>query len=142
MKAVRLVAVYLLTLVTFLALDSVWLGVVARDLYRRELGSLLAPEVRWVPAVAFYLLYAAVLVVLVVVPNRARTAGRVATLGGLFGLGAYATYDLTNLATVTGWPVSVTLVDLVWGAAVTGLTAVASRAYDNRLLGPVDRGGI
>lgn len=125
---------YLLTLATFLALDGVWLGVVARDLYRRELGHLLAPTVRWWPAALFYLLYIAALLVLVVVPNSARPLLRTVLLGGLFGLCAYATYDLTNLATLKGWPMSVTLADLVWGAFVTAVAAGAGRAYLRWLL--------
>jgi uncharacterized membrane protein len=134
MRAIRTTGVYLLTLATFLALDSVWLGLVARGLYQRELGYLLAPTVRWLPAVAFYLLYIAVLLLLVIAPNRTRGPGRVAFLGASFGLCAYATYDLTNLATIAGWPVSVTLADLAWGALATGLTSAAGRAFARRLL--------
>lgn len=128
MGAFKTLAVYLLTLVTFLALDAVWLGVVARDLYRRELGHLLAPTVRWGAAGVFYLLYVAAVLALVVWPHRAAPVGRVAVLGALLGLAAYAAYDLTNLATLRDWPLRVTLVDLVWGAVLTGLTAVAGRA--------------
>ena len=134
MNAIRTLAVYLLTLVTFLAMDAVWLGIVARDLYRRELGHLLAPTVRWGAAGVFYLLYVAALLVLVVMPNRGAPLLRVAALGALFGLVAYATYDLTNLATLRDWPMSVTLFDLAWGAVLTGATAVAGRAFARWLL--------
>jgi len=134
MNAIRTLAVYLLTLATFLAMDAVWLGVVARDLYRRELGHLLAPTVRWGAAGVFYLLYVAALLVLVVMPNRGAPLLRVAALGALFGLVAYATYDLTNLATLRDWPMSVTLFDLAWGAVLTGATAVAGRAFARWLL--------
>jgi len=134
MHAIRTLSVYLLTLATFLAMDAVWLGVVARDLYRRELGHLLAPTVRWGAAGAFYLLYVAVLLVLVVMPNRGAPLLRVAALGALLGLCAYAAYDLTNLATLRDWPVRVTLVDLAWGAVLTGATAVAGRTFARWLL--------
>jgi len=134
MNAIKTLAVYLLTLVTFLAMDAVWLGIVARDLYRRELGHLLAPTVRWGAAGVFYLLYVAALLVLVVMPNRGAPLLRVAALGALFGLVAYATYDLTNLATLRDWPMSVTLFDLAWGAVLTGATAVAGRAFARWLL--------
>ncbi len=126
MSTSRVIVLFGLTLITFLALDAVWLGVVARKLYSRELGHLLAPDVRWAAAVIFYLLYVAGLLVLVVLPRADAPLLHVALLGALFGLVAYATYDLTNLATLSGWPISVTLADLAWGAVVTGLTAAAS----------------
>ncbi len=119
----RLLAVYVLTLAAFLALDAVWLGLVARGLYRRELGHLLAPEVRWGAALLFYLLYTAGLLVLVVIPHRGGPLPTAALLGGVFGLCAYAAYDLTNLATIARWPVTVTVADLVWGTAVTAASA-------------------
>ena len=129
MNALKLLPVYVLTLVTFLAIDAVWLGLIAKDMYRRELGHLLAPTVRWGAAGVFYLLYVAVVLVLVVMPNRDAPLARVAALGALFGLCAYATYDLTNLATLRDWPLRVTLVDLAWGACLTALTAVAGRGF-------------
>jgi uncharacterized membrane protein len=129
MSGVRLVAVYGLTLATFLALDAVWLGVVARDLYRAQIGHLLAPGVRWGAAILFYLLYIVGVVVLVVLPNARGPLPRTAALGALLGVVAYATYDLTNLATLARWPLGVTLADLAWGAIVTGATAAAGWAY-------------
>jgi len=129
MSIVRVVGVYLLTTVTFLAFDVVWLGVIAKDMYRKEIGNLLAPTVRWGPALVFYLLYVAGLLVLVVLPNAKLPLPRTAALGALFGLVAYATYDLTNLATLQRWPLRVTLADLAWGAFVTGLTAAAAWVY-------------
>jgi uncharacterized membrane protein len=134
MNAFKWLAVHLLTLVTFLAIDAVWLGLIAKDMYRRELGHLLAPNVRWGAALAFYIIYIAGLLVLVVLPHRGAPLLTVAGLGALFGLVAYATYDLTNLATLTRWPLSVTLADLAWGAFVTGITAAAGRGYARWLL--------
>ena len=121
----RLLAVYALTLASFLVLDGIWLGLVARGLYRRELGALLAADVRWGAALLFYLIYVAGLLALVVVPNRGGSVLHAALLGGVFGLCAYAAYDLTNLATLARWPVTVTAVDLVWGTAVTAAAAVS-----------------
>ena len=129
----RWLVVYALTLLVLLALDAVWLGLVARGLYARELGHLLAPSVRWGAALVFYLLYVAGLLALVVAPHRAAPAGVVAWRGALFGVVAYATYDLTNLATLAGWPLSVTAIDLAWGAAITCVTALAGRALALRL---------
>jgi len=134
MSVARIVAAHILTLLVFLALDGVWLGVVARGMYRRELSHLLAPEVRWGAAAAFYVLYIAGLLLLVVLPNRASPTVVTAALGATFGLVAYATYDLTNLATLAGWPLSVTLADLAWGAFATAAAAVAGRGFVRWLL--------
>jgi len=114
------VKLYLLTLVVFLAIDGVWLGVVARNLYGKYLGYLMAPKTVWPAAVLFYLLYVVGVLVFAVLPGlQARSLGRAAALGALLGLIAYATYDLTNLATVKAWPVLITVVDLIWGAVLT-----------------------
>jgi uncharacterized membrane protein len=134
MHTLKLLAVHVLTLVTFLAIDAVWLGLIAKEMYRREIGHLLAPNVRWGAALAFYVIYIVGLLVLVVLPHASSPLLTVAGLGALFGLVAYATYDLTNLATLTRWPLSVTLADLAWGAFVTAVTAVAGRGYARWLL--------
>ncbi len=123
---------YLCTLLAFFAVDMVWLGLVARGFYREHLGHLLRPDVLWAAAVAFYLLFIAGLLVFVVNPAlRAGSARKAVGLGALFGLITYATYDLTNLATVRDWPWLVTAVDLAWGtclgAAVSGLGFLAGR---------------
>jgi len=125
MNLSRLAATYVLTLVVFLAVDALWLGVVARGVYRRELGHLLADDVRWGAAALFYLLYVAGLLALVVVPHRDGTWLHAAARGALFGLCAYAAYDLTNLATLARWSLRVTVIDMAWGAILTGTTAVA-----------------
>jgi len=132
--ALRVIAAYLLTLVTFLAIDAVWLGLIARDLYKRDLGHLLAPNVRWGAAGVFYLLYVAGVLILVVLPNLNAPVTRAILLGAVFGLVAYATYDLTNLATLLRWPVRVTLLDLAWGTLLTAATAAAGWAWARWLL--------
>jgi uncharacterized membrane protein len=134
MHALRVVIAYVLTLVTFLAIDAVWLGLIARGLYKRELGHLLAPNVRWGAAGVFYLLYVAGVLILVVLPNLNAPVTRAILLGALFGLVAYATYDLTNLATLVRWPVRVTLLDLVWGTFLTAATAAAGWTFARWLL--------
>ena len=134
MQAIKTAGVFALTLATFLALDAVWLGGVAKEMYRREIGHLLAPEVRWGAAVIFYLLYIAGLLVLIVLPGRDAPLIRTAAAGAFFGLVAYATYDLTNLATLVRWPLSVTLADLAWGAFATGVAAAAGHGYARWLL--------
>jgi uncharacterized membrane protein len=134
MHAFRFAAAYLLTLVTFLAIDAVWLGVIASGMYKRELGHLLAPNVRWGAAAVFYLLYVAGVLVLVVLPNLDAPLSRVLLLGAVFGLVAYATYDLTNLATLLRWPLRVTVLDLIWGTFLTAATAAAGWAWARWLL--------
>jgi uncharacterized membrane protein len=134
LEAFKVLVLFALTLATFLALDAVWLGVIARKLYSREIGHLLAPNVRWGAAVIFYVLYVTGLLTFVVLPRADSTPLRVALLGALFGLVAYATYDLTNLATLSRWPMTVTLVDLAWGALATAAASVASRGCARWLL--------
>jgi uncharacterized membrane protein len=120
------VKLYLASLAAFLAIDLTWLGVVARKFYARHLGFLLAPNTLWAAAIAFYLLFVAGLVGFVIAPGVEKgSLGRVVLAGAFFGLVTYATYDLTNLATVKGWPVLLTFVDLAWGTFLaTSVSAI------------------
>ena len=116
------------TVVCF-GLDLVWIGVVARGFYQRHLGQLLRPDVRWVPAVLFYLLYVAALVVFVVAPAIERqSAARAVLLGAFFGLAAYAAYDLTSLALIRDFPFIAAVVDLAWGATLSAVVCGAMYA--------------
>ena len=111
---------YLVTLLAFFAVDMLWLGVVARTFYRKHLGFLLAPTPNWTAAIIFYLLFIVGILVFVVVPGLKEDSLRSTLLrAALFGLITYATYDLTNLATVKDWPVIVTVVDLIWGTVLS-----------------------
>ena len=108
---------YFCTLLAFFAIDMLWLGLVARGFYQKHLGFLLRTHPNWSAAVVFYLLFVLGLLVFVVVPSlEAGSTKKALVLGALFGLITYATYDLTNLATVKDWPWIVTVVDLSWGA--------------------------
>ncbi len=110
---------YAIAFPVFLAIDMVWLGLVAKDFYRSQIGMLMKSEINWAAALAFYLLFVVGLVVFVITPAIEKNSWRHALLyGALFGLIAYATYDLTNFATLKGWPLLVTVVDLAWGAAL------------------------
>ena len=125
---------YGITLAIFFLIDMVWLGLVAKGFYRRQLGTFLSPQVRWGAAILFYLLFIAGLLVFVVSPALLRGAPLHALLfGALFGLICYATYDLSNMATLKGWPLTVTVVDLVWGTVLGGtvsfLSAVIGRTW-------------
>lgn len=125
---------YAITLGIFLVLDLLWLGVVARGFYRAQLGGLMRPDVQWGAAVLFYLLYAAGILVLAVEPGLARgSVGRAAFLGGVLGLVAYAAYDLTNLATLSGFPGRLVAVDLAWGTCLTATVAALATAAGRAL---------
>jgi uncharacterized membrane protein len=125
----KYLAGYAATLVVMLVLDMLWLGVVAKAIYRDGIGHLMADNPNLAAAVAFYLIYAAGLVIFVVAPYAEESPwGRTLVMGALFGLCAYATYDLSNLATLKNWPVALTLIDLCWGAAISTVAAGAGKA--------------
>ena len=119
---------YLVTFIAFLAVDAVWLALVARTFYRKYLGFLMAPNPNWLAAILFYLLFVVGALVLAVLPGLETGSLKTTLLrGALFGLIAYATYDLTNLATVRDWPLIVTVVDMIWGTVLS--TAVSYVGY-------------
>ena len=117
---------YLATGLMFLAMDAIWLSVAAQRLYRPLMGDMLADGFKLGPAAAFYLIYVAGIVVFAVAPALAGGRWMTATSCGAFlGLFAYATYDLTNQATLKHWPVAVTVADMCWGTFVTAAAATA-----------------
>jgi uncharacterized membrane protein len=119
---------YLIALPVFIAIDMVWLGLVAKDFYRAQIGHLMKADVNWSAAIIFYLIYIAGLVAFVITPAMEKGSWIHAILfGALFGLVCYATYDLTNLAVAKDWPLLVTIVDLVWGAVLAA--AVSTITY-------------
>jgi uncharacterized membrane protein len=122
----RMLVAYAATLVVFCCCDFVWLGWIAKDYYQSQLGGMLLAQPNWGAAVAFYALYAAGVVLFCIAPAlEAAALVKAALLGALLGALAYATYDLSNLATLKGWPVALALVDIAWGAFVTALAATA-----------------
>lgn len=118
---------YFLTLFIFLGVDAFWLGLVAPRFYRAQIGHLMAETPNLPAAGLFYLLFVGMLVYFVVGPAVSGEGRRIGLLrGALFGLVTYATYDLTNLATLRDWPLLVTVVDMAWGTALTALTSALS----------------
>lgn len=118
---------YCIALPIFFAMDMVWLGVAAKNFYARQIGSLMKANVNWAAAILFYLLFIAGLVVFVIFPALEKGSWMRALLSGaLFGLISYATYDLTNLATLKDWPLALTVVDLVWGTVLAASVSVAT----------------
>lgn len=118
---------YIATLVVFLALDYVWLGHVARDFYAREMGDLMRDRPNFAIAALFYAIYAAGIVLFAVNPALAQDNWQTAALlGAALGFLAYGTYDVTNLATIKGWPWRMAMVDMAWGSALTALSATSA----------------
>lgn len=118
---------YVSAAVVFAALDAVWLSTMGNRLYRPALGPLLMDGFRLAPAIAFYVLFLAGVVIFGVSP--ALRSGQWTTalvMGGLFGFFCYATYDLTNMATLKLWPLRVTLVDMAWGTVLSGTSATVA----------------
>jgi uncharacterized membrane protein len=113
------IKLYLIALPVFFAIDMVWLGLVAKNFYRAQIGTLMKLDVNWTAAIIFYLIFIVGLVVFVIAPAMEKSSWTHALLfGALFGLVCYATYDLTNLAVAKDWPLLVTIVDLIWGAVL------------------------
>ncbi|HCO99896.1 MAG TPA: DUF2177 domain-containing protein [Rhodospirillaceae bacterium] len=122
----KYIATYIATLLIFLVIDGIWLGLVARGFYVQQLGSLLRPSPNFGAAGLFYALYVMGILVFVIFPALNHGTWITAVLyGALFGLIAYATYDLTNLATLQGWPIVMSVVDMIWGAMLTATVAAA-----------------
>lgn len=125
-----LLIAFVVTGALFCAVDLIWLTLMGGAFYRPHLGDLMRASPNLAASAAFYVIYAAVLTALVVAP-AIRTGAPVSLLavfggGALFGLGAYATYNLTNLATLKAWPLPIVLVDTAWGTLLTGVVAAAS----------------
>ena len=125
--------VYLATLAVLVVLDAAWLTSM-RAVYKSQLGDLLAERVNWTAAVIFYVLFAIGLVMFVVAESDSRSWTGTLARGAVFGLVAYATYDLTNLATLARWPVTLTVLDMAWGAALSALVAAAGKGAMRWLL--------
>lgn len=118
------IKLYLATLAAFFVIDMLWLGLIARTFYRKYLGYIMTANVNWAAALIFYLLFIVGILVFVVLPGLESGSLQTTLMrAALFGLITYATYDLTNLATLKDWPLTVTIVDLLWGMVLS--TAVS-----------------
>ena len=118
---------YLLTIPVFFAIDLLWLGVVAKSFYQNRLAHLLSQDVNWPAAFLFYFMYIVGIILFAVKPGlEAGSLAKAATWGALFGFFTYATYDLTNLATLREWPIKVVVVDVLWGTVLCTLVASGS----------------
>jgi uncharacterized membrane protein len=126
---------YGIALPIFFAIDMLWLGLVAKGFYAKHIGSLMKTQVNWAAAIIFYLLFIVGLVVFVIAPAfKEGSWEKALALGALFGLISYATYDLTNLATMKDFPLIVTIVDLAWGTILAASVSVATYLVATKIL--------
>jgi len=124
---------WLAIVLTMMALDVIWIGGVARPLYARGIGHLMAEQPNFVAAAAFYLLFAIGLMAFVVLPRAAGDWPMAAAWGALFGFMTYMTYDLTNMATLRDWPLALSFIDTAWGCLATGLAATVGKLAADKL---------
>ena len=127
-------AIYLSFLIALIAIDLVWLLGIAKNLYRNEMGDLMASEPKLLAGLAFYLIYALGVCIFVIVPALSKQSWIYALqYGALFGLFCYMTYDLTNLAVVRNFPTQLAFIDIAWGIFVTALCASFAYWVGNRI---------
>lgn len=118
---------YILTIPIFFLIDLLWLGVVAKNLYQKNLSHLLSPAVNWPAAFLFYFIYIAGILIFAVKPGLDEQSLTKAMIwAALFGFFTYATYDLTNLATLRDWPIKVVVIDIIWGTVLCTLVSIGS----------------
>ena len=118
---------YALTVPVFFIIDLIWLGVIAKGFYQKNLNFILSPQVNWPAAILFYLLFIAGILIFAVVPALTKDAWQHAMLyGALFGFFTYMTYELTNLALLKDWPLNIVVVDIIWGVVLCSAVATLS----------------
>lgn len=128
------ICVYVMTMVVFFILDILWLGVIAKNFYQDQLGALFKENVNWAAAALFYSIFILGMVVFVIYPAlKAESIKQGLILGMFFGLVTYATYDLTNLATLKNWPLKMVIVDLCWGTFMGGAVSASICAIVRRI---------
>jgi len=121
-----IIKTYLVSFLVFLVIDLLWLGVVAKSFYFRHLEPFFAEKINWPAAFIFYLLFVAGILIFAVIPAvEKQSLQRAVVYGALFGFFTYATYDLTNLATLRNWPIIIVIVDILWGTFLCAVVATA-----------------
>lgn len=128
------IKLYAIALPVFFVIDMIWLGLVAKNFYNSQIGFLMTSKINWIAAIIFYLLFIIGLVVFVIIPAVEKNSLiKAMFFGALFGLVSYATYDLTNLATIKNWPLLVTIIDLIWGMVLGSLVSVITYFINSKL---------
>jgi uncharacterized membrane protein len=134
MQMSRILLTYAVSVPVFFIVDMIWLGIIARGFYRKALEPLLTPNINWAAAIIFYLLFLVGILVFALLPGmEKRSLGYTVVMAALFGFIAYATYDLTNLATLRDWPLMLSIVDMLWGAFLSTSTASITYLIMNRI---------
>jgi uncharacterized membrane protein len=126
MSFIKMFYSYLLTALVFFAVDMLWLGIIAKGTYQKYLGSFLSDQVNWTAAIIFYLLFIIGISIFAIYPavNKGSVVNAI-ILGALFGFFTYATYDLTNMATMKDWPIQIVIIDIIWGSVLTAIVSVS-----------------
>lgn len=128
------VIIYMITLAVFFLIDIVWLALIANKLYKDQIGFIMKDKPNWVVAIIFYMIFVLGLVFFVIDPALLSESMLEALLRGMFfGFITYATYDLTNLATLDKWPLKITIIDLIWGTTLGGLVSIISYYFSAML---------
>ena len=125
MTLAKLIVSYFLTTIVFFAIDMTWLGFIAKDFYRKYLGGFLSNTVNWPAAFIFYFIFIIGIFIFCIMPAiEKQSVSKAIVMGALFGFFTYATYDLTNLATLRNWPLTIVLVDIIWGMFLTAMVSI------------------
>jgi uncharacterized membrane protein len=128
------IKLFIIALPVFFVIDMAWLVLVAKKFYQEQIGFLMKPNINWFAAIIFYFLFIAGLVIFVISPAVEKHSWVHALIfGALFGLITYATYDLTNLATLKDWPLIVTIVDLIWGTVLASSISLITYLIANKI---------
>ena len=128
------IKLFIIALPVFFVIDMIWLAIVAKKFYQEHIGFLMKPNINWFAAIIFYFLFIAGLVIFVISPAVEKHSWvHALVFGALFGLITYATYDLTNLATLKEWPLLLTVVDLIWGTVLASSISLITYYIANKI---------
>ena len=134
MQMSRIFLTYAVSVPVFFIVDMIWLGVIAKGFYRNALEPLLTPNINWIAAIIFYLLFLVGVLIFALLPGmERRSLVYTIEMAALFGFIAYATYDLTNLATLRDWPLMLSIVDMIWGSFLSTSTATMTYLIMSRI---------
>ena len=135
MTFITFVKLYFITIPIFFVVDLIWLGLIAKGFYKKHIGFLMRPQVNWTAAILFYCLFIIGLIIFSIQPAlQAVSIRKAALFGALFGFFTYATYDLTNLATLKDWPLKMTIIDIIWGTVLCAIVATVSYLLGKSIL--------
>lgn len=130
----KLITTYLIAFLSFFAIDMLWLGIIAKTYYKTKLGFILSPNQKWTAAMVFYLIYVGGILFFAINPSLKEMDWKVGLINGaVFGAMCYATYDLTNMATIAKWPIEIVVIDIIWGMTLTSIVALVTYFLTGKL---------